>query len=171
MGRIPAELRASIAANIRSERLKKYPGRGGGKQCAKDFGVSPQQWSPWERGKRTPDELRLEAIAEFFGVTVAYLRRPELQFKLTFAQFTENPNMLPAAPPAPSVPAPEEPSLPVQYPSLTALMQTMTKFLENGFDVTLSFTPRKLPAQPIQTDAQSQKADDALEELKEFITP
>lgn len=55
--------------------MKKFPGRGGGKKCAESFGVSPQQWSPWERGMRTPDELRLSQIADFFGVTVEFLRR------------------------------------------------------------------------------------------------
>ncbi len=75
MGKIPDELRETIARNIRECRIKKYPGRGGGKKCAEAFGVSPQQWSPWERGMRTPDELRLGQIAEFFGVTVEYLRR------------------------------------------------------------------------------------------------
>ena len=75
MGKIPNALRETIATNIRDCRLKKFPGRGGGKKCAESFGVSPQQWSPWERGMRTPDELRLSQIAEFFGVTVEYLRR------------------------------------------------------------------------------------------------
>ena len=75
MGKIPNELRETIARNIRECRMKKYPGRGGGKKCAESFGVSPQQWSPWERGMRTPDELRLSQIAEFFGVTVEFLRR------------------------------------------------------------------------------------------------
>ncbi len=75
MGKIPNELREIIAHNIRDCRLKKFPGRGGGKKCAETFGVSPQQWSPWERGMRTPDELRLSQIAEFFGVTVEFLRR------------------------------------------------------------------------------------------------
>ena len=75
MGKIPSELRETIARNIRECRMKKYPGRGGGKKCAESFGVSPQQWSPWERGMRTPDELRLSQIAKFFGVTVEYLRR------------------------------------------------------------------------------------------------
>lgn len=75
MGKIPNELRETIARNIRECRYKKYPGRGGGKKCAEAFGVSPQQWSPWERGMRTPDELRLSQIANFFGVTVEYLRR------------------------------------------------------------------------------------------------
>ncbi len=74
MGRIPEELRRIIAANIRAERVRNYPGRGGGKRCAEAFGVSPQQWSPWERGARTPDELRLSEIAEFFGVTVDHMR-------------------------------------------------------------------------------------------------
>lgn len=75
MGKIPNELRVTIAKNIRDCRMKKFPGRGGGKRCAEAFGVSPQQWSPWERGMRTPDELRLSQIAKFFGVTVEFLRR------------------------------------------------------------------------------------------------
>ncbi len=37
------------------------------------FGVSQQQWSPWETGSRTPDEFRLAQLADFFGVTVEYL--------------------------------------------------------------------------------------------------
>ncbi|MCC8166827.1 MAG: helix-turn-helix domain-containing protein, partial [Planctomycetes bacterium] len=73
--KIPKTLRETIARNIRECRIKKYPGRGGGKRCAEDFGVTPQQWSPWERGMRTPDELRLSQISDFFGVTVEYLRR------------------------------------------------------------------------------------------------
>lgn len=72
---MPAELQKTIAANIRACRLEKFPGRGGAKKCAEAFGVSPQQWSPWERGMRTPDETRLQRIADFFGVTVEYLRR------------------------------------------------------------------------------------------------
>lgn len=81
MGKIPDELRATIARNIRACRMKKYPGRGGGKNCAAGFSeyigknVSPQQWSPWETGKRIPDEVRLKQIADFFGVTVEDLRR------------------------------------------------------------------------------------------------
>lgn len=75
MGRIPAELRENIARNIKAERIKKFPGKGGGKLCAETFGVTPQQWSPWERGMRTPDEYRLLQIAEFFGCSVEHLRR------------------------------------------------------------------------------------------------
>lgn len=74
MGRIPDPLREIIARNIRGCRQKKFPGRGGGKKCAEAFGVSPQQWSPWERGMRTPDETRMEQLAAFFGVTVEFLR-------------------------------------------------------------------------------------------------
>lgn len=72
---MPDALRETIARNIRDCRLRKFPGRGGGKRCAESFGVSPQQWSPWESGKRTPDELRLEQIADFFGTTVEWFRR------------------------------------------------------------------------------------------------
>ncbi len=75
MGRIPEELRQTIAQNIRNCRMNKFPGRGGAKLCATAFGVSPQQWSPWERGLRIPDETRLRKIAEFFGVDVDYLRK------------------------------------------------------------------------------------------------
>ncbi len=75
MGKIPEQLRQVIARNIRACRMERFPGRGGGKKCAEAFGVSPQQWSPWERGMRTPDELRLAHLADFFGVTVEYLRR------------------------------------------------------------------------------------------------
>ena len=149
---------------MRQERLKKY-GRlhGTAKICAEEFGVSPQQWSPWECGQRTPDELRMEEIAAFFGVTVAYLRRPKQQFEFTFAQFAENAAASATLPP-------EEPSLPTQQRSLTAFMQTMTQFFEGGFDVTFSFTPRKPPVHSIPPDAPSQKAGDALDALREFIT-
>lgn len=75
MGKMPNALRENIARNIRDCRLKNFPGRGGGKRCAESFGVSPQQWSPWESGKRTPDELRLEQIANFFSTTVEWFRR------------------------------------------------------------------------------------------------
>ncbi len=81
MGKIPDKLRKIIAENIRNCRLKKFPGRGGGKKCAEQFGVSPQQWSPWERGGRTPDEMRLEQIAAFFDVTVEFLRRDNSALK------------------------------------------------------------------------------------------
>ncbi len=75
MGKIPNTLREVTGRNIRYCRLQKYPGRGGGKQCAAAFGVSPQQWSPWENGMRIPSETRLAQLAEFFGVTVEWLRR------------------------------------------------------------------------------------------------
>ena len=75
MGKIPQGLKDAIAWNIRDCRQKKFPGHGGSKRCAEAFGVAPQQWSPWESGKRTPDELRLAQLAEFFRVSVEYLRR------------------------------------------------------------------------------------------------
>lgn len=75
MSKIPQELRQNIANNIRACRIRKFPGRGGARRCAEAFGVLPQQWSPWETGKRMPDESRLLRLADFFGVTVEYLRR------------------------------------------------------------------------------------------------
>lgn len=107
MGRIPEELRQTISENIRNCRMKKYPGRGGAKQCAQAFGVSPQQWSPWERGLRIPDETRLRKIAEFFGVDVEYLRKNHSQ-----------------NPPPPQPPAPQpQPALP-QTQDIEAILST-----------------------------------------------
>ncbi len=66
-------LREIISANISFMRRKKFPGVGGSKRCAEAFGISPQQWSPWERGKRLPSEKSIEKIADFFGVSVDFL--------------------------------------------------------------------------------------------------
>lgn len=74
MARITNSIRRIVSSNIRALQKKKYPERGGGQRCAADFGVSPQQWSPWSTGKRMPDESRMEELADFFGVTVAWLR-------------------------------------------------------------------------------------------------
>lgn len=74
MGIMPQALREAIAANIRAERKKKFPGRGGAKRCAEAFGVLPQMWSPWETGKRTPQEYRMSELAKFFGCSVEELR-------------------------------------------------------------------------------------------------
>lgn len=87
---MPKELRDTIARNICDCRVKKFPGRGGGKKCAEAFGVSPQQWSPWERGIRTPDESRLVEIAKFFDVTVEYLRRDHRTISPVVAEGTDD---------------------------------------------------------------------------------
>lgn len=75
MAKVPDDLRKIIGDNIRACRQKAFPGRGGGKSCAEALGVSPQQWSPWEKGTRTPDETSLRSIAKLFGVDVEYMRR------------------------------------------------------------------------------------------------
>lgn len=81
MARMSQEQREVIARNIRECRQKKFPGLGSGKKCVAAFSefigknVSQQQWSPWERGVRTPDKIRLKRIAEFFGVSVEFLRK------------------------------------------------------------------------------------------------
>lgn len=75
MGKIPQMLRDNVAKNIRNCRSRKYSRWGGSKQCAEDFGVSPKQWSQWERGVHMPDEFRMQEIARFFGVSTEYLRR------------------------------------------------------------------------------------------------
>lgn len=91
MAKIPEDLRKVIGDNIRSCRQKAFPGRGGGKQCAAALGVSPQQWSPWEKGTRTPDETSLRAIAKLFGVDVEYMRHDN-----TASTEKEKANALPA---------------------------------------------------------------------------
>lgn len=68
------DLRLIVGENIRHCRENDFPGKGGMSKCAGQFGVSIQQWSPWELGKRLPKDERLEKIAEFFGKTVAWLR-------------------------------------------------------------------------------------------------
>ncbi|MCC8180685.1 MAG: helix-turn-helix transcriptional regulator [Planctomycetes bacterium] len=73
MTKLPHHLRENIARNIRECRKRKFPGYGGESKCAHAFGVSPQQWSPWERGLRTPDGNRLQAIAGFFNVTMEFM--------------------------------------------------------------------------------------------------
>lgn len=75
MGKVPVDLRKNIATNIRHCRSNRFPMWGGSKKCAEEFGVSPQQWSQWERGKHMPDEYRMIELADFFGVSTEYLRR------------------------------------------------------------------------------------------------
>lgn len=73
MGGESKELRVIVGENIKHCREKRFPGSGGGKECADAFGVSHQQWSPWELGKRLPKEKRLKEIAEFFGTTLEWM--------------------------------------------------------------------------------------------------
>ncbi len=79
MARISKSLRAIIARNIRECRREMFPKIGGSKACAAKFSeycgrnITPQQWSPWESGGRTPNEDSLEQIAAFFGKTVEYM--------------------------------------------------------------------------------------------------
>lgn len=67
--------RENIARNITVCRKIKHPGRGGQRECAEAFGVLPQQWSPWERGIRTPTGTRLNRICEYFGITAEWLNK------------------------------------------------------------------------------------------------
>jgi transcriptional regulator with XRE-family HTH domain len=72
---MPQAQREVIAYNITQLRKEKYPGKGGSYKCANDFKVPQSQWSPWETGRRTPDEDRMAQIASFFGITVAELKK------------------------------------------------------------------------------------------------
>lgn len=91
MGKVPVELRKNIATNIKNCRNMRYPMWGGSKRCAQEFGVSPQQWSQWERGAHMPDEYRMMEIADFFGVSTEYLRRDNAGMVLKFPERREKP--------------------------------------------------------------------------------
>lgn len=68
------DLRLIVGENIRHCRERDFPGKGGMTTCAEKFGVSLQQWSPWELGKRLPKDYRLKEVAKFFDTTVEWLR-------------------------------------------------------------------------------------------------
>lgn len=68
------ELRDIIAWRITSERHKRFPQHGGAGKCAKEFGLSVQQWSQYENGRRTPGDDRLKEIADHFDVSPEHLK-------------------------------------------------------------------------------------------------
>lgn len=70
------ELRDIIAWRITDARNRKFPGRGGAKKCAAEFGVSDQQWSQYENARRTPDDGKLELIANLLDVAMDSLKTP-----------------------------------------------------------------------------------------------
>ncbi len=77
--RIHPSKRVTIAKNISACRIEKFPEHGGSRKCAAEFSryigkhITPQQWSVWECGMRTPKEESLQQIAEFFGKTLEYM--------------------------------------------------------------------------------------------------
>lgn len=93
MGKVPVDLRKNIATNIRNCRSNRYPKWGGSKRCAEEFGVSPQQWSQWERGTHMPDEFRMMEIADFFGVSTAFLRRDNTVLRMDTARYWPYPEV------------------------------------------------------------------------------
>lgn len=74
MKKIPQKLRLTVAGNLLHCRATRFPGKGGSKKCADTLGITQQQWSQWELGKRMPGECWLAKIAEFFGTTTHWLR-------------------------------------------------------------------------------------------------
>jgi transcriptional regulator with XRE-family HTH domain len=111
MGRLTRDEKEIIAYNIAEMRKRKYPGHGGGKKCAAEFGVPAQQWSPWESGGRTPDDNRMAEIARFFNVPVVDLRKePENWEKVkpawmaTKRRSKHNPKPPPEPPSQPAAP-------------------------------------------------------------------
>lgn len=68
-----------VSENLAFLRRQKYPGRGGSKKCAESLGWRQQQWSPWEKGLRLPNNDSLARIAEHFGVSVRYLETDNME--------------------------------------------------------------------------------------------
>jgi transcriptional regulator with XRE-family HTH domain len=66
-------LREVIAWRIAEARKNAYPHTGGLTKCAAEFGISPQQWSQYEGGHRSPEDQNLERIAAHLKTTVREL--------------------------------------------------------------------------------------------------
>ncbi|MCC8189918.1 MAG: helix-turn-helix domain-containing protein [Planctomycetes bacterium] len=64
----------TIGCNLKRLRQKKFPGHGGAKKCAEQFGVAAQAWSQWERGVKMPNDINQRKLALFFGVSVVAIR-------------------------------------------------------------------------------------------------
>lgn len=71
---------AAIAYSIKKNREKMFPGRGSQMKCAQAFSkfagenITNTVWSDWENNRFTPSDVRLQKLAEFFGVSVSELR-------------------------------------------------------------------------------------------------
>lgn len=73
-GKKDKTLGEAIRCAITRLREERYPGHGGKKKCAEDFGIHPQMWRDWENGHRTPGSAYQKKLSEFFGVSLAQLR-------------------------------------------------------------------------------------------------
>ncbi len=76
------ELREVIAWRIAEGRRSAYPHRGSLTKCAAEFGVSPQQWSQYESGHRSPEDHNLERIAKHLQTTVQNLMTPPENWRI-----------------------------------------------------------------------------------------
>lgn len=76
--------RLIIAYNIKKKRKARFPTSG---KCAEEFGVPQSQWSPWETGKRTPSNSRMESLAEFFKCSIEELMTPPTNWDEAKAAF------------------------------------------------------------------------------------
>ena len=59
-----------IAGNISNERRRISLAL-----CAREFGVSPEQWCRWEQGEDMPDAQTISRLADFFGINKEKLLR------------------------------------------------------------------------------------------------
>jgi transcriptional regulator with XRE-family HTH domain len=63
-----------FVGNLRKQRERVFPGRGGDGLLAKAAGVSPRLLSQWMNGKRAPSPEQVDALAKALGVDVLELR-------------------------------------------------------------------------------------------------
>lgn len=69
-----ATLASAIRSAIKKNRQKKFPGYGGQKKCAENFGADRAKWSKWENGLSVPSDTEQRRLAAFFGISMAELR-------------------------------------------------------------------------------------------------
>lgn len=59
-------------------RQMRFPDHGGKLKFSKTYGITLQQWSQWERGRRMPNKKTREKLAAFFGIMPNDLFRIDL---------------------------------------------------------------------------------------------
>lgn len=91
------EQKECIGRNIYYLRKKKFPYRGGSKECAEDMKIYPQQLGPWEKGLRIPQSKNLKVLADYFGVEVEYFFIDHKHPKDEGTDERENPVSMPSA--------------------------------------------------------------------------
>lgn len=67
-------LAKTMGCIIKKFREKLFPGHGGKKKCAEQFGINAQMWGDWEGGRKLPGDANQKKLAVFFDISMAELR-------------------------------------------------------------------------------------------------